>query len=365
MPNGFEDYVAAGRMTKDDKRVVAVIDAKTRPPVSLAERRHLLAENRPALARLHAGIRQAIFDPAIRSFNDKPTYLAHDRHLARLLWLAADVREAGDDYGAAVNYRLNAMRMGDDIPRGGPIIHGLVGLACDAIGRVWIWQRDLNHLSSAQCQAALRRLLDIDARSYPLTDTIRQEKWSVNGSMAALGPHESSRFSLNPSARRLGEEIGSSLLMVKYNDWMDVLIAAVEKPYYAVRSLPPIPNDWVSRYFGPDYPTLRVKWVDRSAQHALLLTALALRAYRLDHHVYPAALVDLTPAYLLAVPRDPFHDGPLLYRRHGASYVLYSVGPDGQDDGGRPIFAPGEKGHARYYVWPERRGDIVAGINIW
>ncbi len=36
-----------------------------------------------------------------------------------------------------------------------------------------------------------------------------------------------------------------------------------------------------------------------------------------------------------AVPEDIYAAGPLRYRHKGEGYVLYSVGPNGVDDGGR------------------------------
>jgi hypothetical protein len=51
----------------------------------------------------------------------------------------------------------------------------------------------------------------------------------------------------------------------------------------------------------------------------------------------PHSLDELTPTFIKQVPNDPFDPagGPLRYIRTGDSYVLYSVGWDGQDDGGR------------------------------
>jgi len=39
------------------------------------------------------------------------------------------------------------------------------------------------------------------------------------------------------------------------------------------------------------------------------MTTLALRAYHLDHHVYPKRLEDLAPEYLERIPVDPFGEG--------------------------------------------------------
>jgi hypothetical protein len=41
------------------------------------------------------------------------------------------------------------------------------------------------------------------------------------------------------------------------------------------------------------------------------------------------------PAALAALPRDPFTaDKPLIAKRSDDGWVVYSVGPDGEDDGG-------------------------------
>ncbi|MFG0306071.1 MAG: hypothetical protein ACF8Q5_07635 [Phycisphaerales bacterium JB040] len=68
------------------------------------------------------------------------------------------------------------------------------------------------------------------------------------------------------------------------------------------------------------------------------LTAIALEIHRLDHDTYPSTLADLTPHYLPDVPPDPFDPGqPLKYRLTDAGPILYAVGADGDDDGGRPV----------------------------
>ncbi|HYW79334.1 MAG TPA: hypothetical protein VE890_07130, partial [Thermoguttaceae bacterium] len=61
-----------------------------------------------------------------------------------------------------------------------------------------------------------------------------------------------------------------------------------------------------------------------------------IRCYRLETGELPDTLADLMPDYLSEVPEDPFSSSPLIYRRAGDEYVLYSVGKDGIDDGGPP-----------------------------
>jgi hypothetical protein len=63
--------------------------------------------------------------------------------------------------------------------------------------------------------------------------------------------------------------------------------------------------------------------------------AFALAGYRSDHGRYPHSLKELSPAYIADIPNDPFTDRDLVYQSKGTGYLLYSVGPNGRDDGGR------------------------------
>ena len=60
----------------------------------------------------------------------------------------------------------------------------------------------------------------------------------------------------------------------------------------------------------------------------------------------------LSPACCKTVPTDPFDGKPLRYKKHGSSYIVYSVGSDGQDDGGVPR-------DSNYLVIPQDIGFVV------
>ena len=132
-----------------------------------------------------------------------------------------------------------------------------------------------------------------------------------------------------------------------------------------------MPEDDPCQLLLPQMPTIQKIHLGNQALNALLATGMALHAYRLEQGKYPSTLAALIPGYLPVVPSDPFADGPLHYRASGASFLLYSVGPDGKDDGGRPIFdglqhpvrAPGDY-DLRYAVQQDSKGDIVAGLNF-
>ena len=72
------------------------------------------------------------------------------------------------------------------------------------------------------------------------------------------------------------------------------------------------------------------------ATRRLAATALAIRLYELDHGRRPRTLNPLVPQYLPVLPTDPFApDGrPVGYFPSAPKPIVYSVGPDGNDDGG-------------------------------
>jgi hypothetical protein len=63
--------------------------------------------------------------------------------------------------------------------------------------------------------------------------------------------------------------------------------------------------------------------------------AFAMAAYRADHGEYPQKLDQLKPKYVSEVPKDIFNEAELHYRRKAGGFLLYSVGPNGKDDGGK------------------------------
>ena len=64
--------------------------------------------------------------------------------------------------------------------------------------------------------------------------------------------------------------------------------------------------------------------------------AFALAAYCADQGSYPEKLAELVPKHLNRLPKDVFNnDAELCYARKGDGYLLYSVGRNGKDDGGR------------------------------
>ena len=86
----------------------------------------------------------------------------------------------------------------------------------------------------------------------------------------------------------------------------------------------------------------------------LARVACALERYRLAHGDYPETLGSLSPQLIEKVPHDIINGQPLHYRRtDGGQFILYSVGWNETDDGGKVVLRKGgsvdrEKGD---WVW--------------
>ena len=63
--------------------------------------------------------------------------------------------------------------------------------------------------------------------------------------------------------------------------------------------------------------------------------AYAIAGYRAEHKEYPEALSRLAPKYIDLVPKDLFSGNDFRFKRKQNGYLLYSVGANGKDDGGR------------------------------
>ena len=257
--------------------------------------------------------------------------------------------------------------MGVQVVHGSPLMGCLVGQTCQFLGRRSLWAA-ISHLNAADARVACRRLQSIQAKQVPFADTMQEDRWFEQAAMQEY--LNSPNFQHYPASLK-------SIALSNYTRYMDQEVANARLPYAAQTSTPVPPHDLVSTVifpasiiFLPVFSHVPLSMTDSQTQNAFLTVALALRAYHSEQGVYPASLDALVPSYLPAVPADLFAlSGPLHYHKTKQSYILYSVGPDGRDDGGKPILhAPtahdSQAARSRIYVLPTTRGDIVAGINL-
>jgi hypothetical protein len=184
----------------------------------------------------------------------------------------------------AAEHLMAIVRMGDMEMHRGLLIHGLVGIAYESIG--------IDHL-------------------------VRIKK----------------RISV-----RIGREIIADLeAMEKSRDHNDI---ARDQLWYSLNDrwafrLDQILNAGTDRSSESSYFHYGVACKVSSCRERLLRIDLALRAYRADHEKYPPTLESLVPQHLSEIPLDPFSNQPFVYRPATEDFVLYSVGGDAVDNGGR------------------------------
>ena len=116
------------------------------------------------------------------------------------------------------------------------------------------------------------------------------------------------------------------------NFWSEVFDTIERHPYTSLHYHHPFE---FSATFLPSIQILLKLEAEYAANLRLATTALAVERFRLAHGKTPEKLDELVPQFLSAVPLDPFNGQPLRYHRLNKGYVIYSIGDDCHDDGGR------------------------------
>lgn len=353
------------------------------PEPSLAEIQMLIRANAPAFSMLRQGFQYEYREsPPLRSFTQLFPHYSRFRGMARALEVVGYVKSSAGDWNGAKDANLDSVQMGVEVPHGGPMIGMLVGIAVQAIGRSDLWST-LDHLNGPQAKAGAQRMERILDRQQPFADTLQEDEWGAQASLLEIfhkpgWRKELARLVTDPSNNPLPITrtifISKRRVMDNITRYMNVQIANARLPYAAPKATPPEPRDPISRTFIPLFIKASIKEAMNRTQNALLTVSFALRAYYADHGQYPATLQELTPGYLHAIPADPFAlSGTVCYKRTGMRYVLYSVGPDGKDDGGKSCNTgrrllktrKHQQNSSAQGATPQSKGDVVAGMDLY
>jgi hypothetical protein len=98
------------------------------------------------------------------------------------------------------------------------------------------------------------------------------------------------------------------------------------------------PENILETLFIPNWHNAAEKFAYAQSSANLARTAIALERFRLAHGDYPESLDALAPQFMEKVPHDVIGGGPLHYRRTSdGQFVLYSVGWNETDDGGKIV----------------------------
>ena len=122
-----------------------------------------------------------------------------------------------------------------------------------------------------------------------------------------------------------------------------------------VRSRSRIPGNLFVGFYLPSLERAASPCARTQTSVDLARVACALERFRQANGGFPESLNALVPTYLPEIPHDIVNGQPLRYRRtEDGNFLLYSVGWNGKDDGGKP-----EPAKYFYFAMAEPTGDWV------
>lgn len=386
-PNGYDFYVAAAKSTVRFSPEVDPASDIRRPDsenafdspyalknYSLARRKAWLSAN----ARTFALVSQGLHTPSMAPDSG----LGMGRYWGRLRQLERDIsvrmrtfQMEGKPF-LATQSALDGMQMGQDVSRGGALSERLVCVAIMANNRSPLddFDKTINQLSADEARTCAQRLEVLLEKEPTSAQTLQEERrvdlTQLRQMLSRPNWREPLQFNAMP-----GETLWQTLrrrtvskreIYENMTRREDTAIVNSTLPYsQAMVANVPQHLDPFTNLFPISPKHIRKSEARAATSNNMLLLRLALRSYIAEHGQAPKALSALVPSVLKKpIPTDVYNDGrPLFYQPHGATYRLWSVGPDMKNDGGIP-FPPRNAGAAKVPVsnLMDNKGDFVAGL---
>ncbi len=227
-----------------------------------------------------------------------------------------------------------------------PILMGqLVRIACEASTRSMI-VRGFNRLEFADDQ--LKQLANHLEPTQDVTSLIRANAGEACLVLANLSepiglpPGESGWTSVVMTPYRLLGLMDRDLceylelLQIRLNPQSSTVQAFFEAGQIAESRCQAIPRShFMLRHLLPAMGRTTRLYGRYYAGFVTTRTAMAVLRYRLKHQQLPETLALLVPEFMSVVPADPLDGEPIRYVKRANGFIVYSVGEDGQDNGGR------------------------------
>ena len=353
--SGYDLFLQAAKLIQPPPKNEVVTD-QLAPDEKLRRQRLGAARNAPALDKLREALNAGIVLPAsqlndgrfVNSFPEYSVSMEFPRYLAQ----ESAVRASDGDTMGAAQSGLDAMQLGAQIGHG-LRINAITGIAISEIGRKYL-QAAAPALNAAQSRALATRLDAISEQTPQMTDVLQAEQAYNLRSLSHLEDE------LSDPAKRAQAEAEAKAKAEKQAatgkrsyDPPTMTSALLKFPAAQIKNAFQKSFDEATTRAALPYASLRdltksgVPYVDFANTMNLVLpgrfalardvvvnrqlaAALRLRAAKLETGQYPETFDAGT---------DPFSPtfAPLIYKREADAYVLYSVGPDGKDEGGAEI----------------------------
>lgn len=189
--------------------------------------------------------------------------------------------------------------------------------------------------------------MDEEFRSFLALYTM---KWSLWGERAGMLELHEARVG-SPGLKRAILLVAFSGDKDKGVGFLNSLIDTQDDPAKLLRAAKKIKGDLVklskrhlvTKLFAESLPNYVRIHVQCLAVIRAIRLLIAVERFRLRNDRMPAALDELVPTYIDAIPIDPFDQTPLKLITRDAMLIVYSVGDDGVDDGGQVVPVEGKK----------------------
>lgn len=370
-PNGFDAVVAAADLVRPAPGVTheSLKKGEFDPDAPVAEQRAMVAANRDALAAARTALALEFREPPQYVLTEaRYPHYAKFRNLARGFATASRLALDDGHPDEAARWALDVMDMGSRIPCGAPLIGGLVGLAVHSIG-VAALEPTLPRLSPAMTKEALARVQAPAAHRSEFAEVMESERLLMLGGLTShfrnahtLSPLAAARYyqsqtpgeeSRQPSleAFRLAFSPKRALL-AELDRYYRKLIAESRKPWRQRRE-PRAPRDALAQQVAPKFSQSAVRFEEKRAVLAALETWLAARRFQQEHGRLAHSIAELSLGTGWTPPVDPFSGRRCVYRPAEGGFIVYSIGSDEVDDGGKPLAFRNRQ--------PGAKGDIVIG----
>ena len=325
----------------------------------------LRANEVPLSLAVEASKRPRYFAPKVSIGKDRLPigallyYVQHTRGAAEALAIRAMLRVSENKPAEAWADLTACHRLAAHVTQGGSLIELLVGYALDATGcradaafaehvqyTADEWRAKLKEYDALPPFAPLARSIDLNERAIGLD------------CMAFLFRFKSEEFQRVVGVGELVTPEDWALVTARFELYYDKALEALEAPGRAsrVKGLAALDREFhvpknlrvakpaegirmiADTFVGMFTPALAKMMNARDRAEQIrdnTRLALALAAYKADAEKYPARLAELEPKYVKAVRPDVFSGKGLIYKPKGEGYILYGVGENGEDDGGR------------------------------
>lgn len=279
--------------------------------------RDLINNNTSVLKLVDQGYDKSSFQPYLDYDKGSAPKIPNFMKLRRLaFFLAVDgdyELMQGNEKQAAQRY-MQCMKLGQGVGNNGKLISGMMGIAIERTGMKSL-KALLNRddVSAETCKYITVEMEKLEKNHFTMTDL-------MDGEMVF------------PEA--LKNE------MTEYDQWYLEAREAVSGNYRdSLKKIAAIKTSPENTLIGKLVPRIEKaykEYMRNRAEFRGIILLSAVKAYKAAKGNYPAALSDLKPGFISGIPDDSFSgDRQFIYRVEPGKMILYSVGPDEKDDGGR------------------------------